>query len=119
MGAVWSGVSQLSGDASRLVSGRDLVGRGEAPIMLGMKWFVALFWLSIVVRAAEPDWPQFRGPDLNPVGLSKALPDRWSKTENVDSGARVVIADRHGRQGLRDDRSDGGQVETASERDHI
>jgi outer membrane protein assembly factor BamB len=49
-----------------------------------MKWFVALLCLSIVVRAAEPDWPQFRGPDLNPVGLSKGLPDRWSKTQNVE-----------------------------------
>jgi hypothetical protein len=40
MGAVWSGVSQLSGDASRLVSGRDLVGRGEAPIMLGVNYSI-------------------------------------------------------------------------------
>jgi outer membrane protein assembly factor BamB len=46
-------------------------------------------WLSIVVRAAEPDWPQFRGPDLNPVGLSKALPDHWSKTENVEWAANI------------------------------
>jgi outer membrane protein assembly factor BamB len=89
IGAVWSGVSQLSGDASRLVSGRDLMGRGEAPIMLGMKWFAALLWLSTVVSVAEPDWPQFRGPDLNPVGLSKALPDRWSKTENVEWVATI------------------------------
>ena len=54
-----------------------------------MKWFAALLCLSIVVRAAEPDWPQFRGPDLNPVGLSKALPDRWSKTENVEWVATI------------------------------
>jgi len=57
--------------------------------MLGMKWFAALLWFSIVVCAAEPDWPQFRGPDLNPVGLSKALPDRWSKTENVEWVATI------------------------------
>jgi outer membrane protein assembly factor BamB len=45
--------------------------------------------LSILVRAAEPDWPQFRGPDLNPVGLDQALPDRWSKTENVEWSANI------------------------------
>jgi hypothetical protein len=57
--------------------------------MIGMKWFVALLWLSIMVFVAEPDWPQFRGPDLNPVGLSKALPDRWSKTESVEWVATI------------------------------
>src|SRR5262249_14236948 len=57
--------------------------------MIGMKKFAALCCLSIVVRAAEPDWPQFRGPDLNRVGLSKRLPDRWSKTENVEWVATI------------------------------
>jgi outer membrane protein assembly factor BamB len=46
-------------------------------------------WLSIVLRAAEPDWPQFRGPDLNPVGLNEALPERWSKTDNVEWVANI------------------------------
>jgi hypothetical protein len=54
----------------------------------------AWLWLSTVglsfaVRAAEPDWPQFRGPDLNPVGLNEALLDRWSKTENVEWVANI------------------------------
>jgi outer membrane protein assembly factor BamB len=35
-------------------------------------------------RAAEPDWPQFRGPDRNPVALHRALLDGWSRTENVE-----------------------------------
>jgi outer membrane protein assembly factor BamB len=35
-------------------------------------------------HAAEPLWPQFRGPDSNPVGTHAQLPDRWSKTENVE-----------------------------------
>jgi outer membrane protein assembly factor BamB len=48
-----------------------------------------LLWLSIVVAAADPDWPQFRGPDLNPVGKNEALPDRWSKTENVEWVANI------------------------------
>jgi outer membrane protein assembly factor BamB len=50
----------------------------------------AFLCLSLAVRAAEPDWPQFRGPDLNPVGLSKSLPDRWSKTENIERVANIT-----------------------------
>jgi outer membrane protein assembly factor BamB len=53
-------------------------------IWRGTKALAALLWLSTVVRAAEPEWPQFRGPDLNPVGLNEALLDRWSRTENVE-----------------------------------
>jgi outer membrane protein assembly factor BamB len=34
-------------------------------------------------------WPQFRGPDSNPVGAGPKLPDRWSKTENVEWTAAV------------------------------
>jgi outer membrane protein assembly factor BamB len=41
-------------------------------------------WLSSAAHAAEPDWPQFRGPDLNPIGLNEALRDAWSRTENVE-----------------------------------
>lgn len=29
-------------------------------------------------------WPQFRGPDSNPVGAHARLVERWSKTENVE-----------------------------------
>lgn len=43
---------------------------------------------SALVRAqssGEPEavWPQFRGPDFNPVGNHSNLPERWSTTENV------------------------------------
>src|SRR5262249_29684128 len=31
-----------------------------------------------------PLWPQFRGGDANPVGTNVRLPDRWSKTQNVE-----------------------------------
>lgn len=54
-----------------------------------MKGLAAFLWLSIAVGAAGPDWPQFRGPDLNPVGLNEALVDRWSKTENVEWVANI------------------------------
>ena len=39
------------------------------------------------VQAQAPrstDWPQFRGPESNPVGKHAKLADRWSKTENVE-----------------------------------
>ena len=44
----------------------------------------ALFLASPIVRGQEVVWPQFRGPDSNPVGLNAKLADRWSKTENVE-----------------------------------
>jgi outer membrane protein assembly factor BamB len=34
--------------------------------------------------ARNTAWPQFRGPDSNPVGTNPQLADRWSKTENVE-----------------------------------
>lgn len=34
-------------------------------------------------------WPQFRGPDANPVGKHKGLPERWSKTANVEWSAPI------------------------------
>jgi outer membrane protein assembly factor BamB len=43
--------------------------------------------LLLASRAAHGQtmsWPQFRGPDSNPVGAHARLADRWSKTENVE-----------------------------------
>ncbi len=47
--------------------------------------------LACVLLLASPamygqkiDWPQFRGPDSNPVGTHARLAERWSKTENVE-----------------------------------
>lgn len=54
-----------------------------------MKGLASFLWLSILTCAAEPDWPQFRGPDVNPVGVNRALPDRWSKKENVEWVANI------------------------------
>ena len=33
---------------------------------------------------AVPEWPGFRGPDANPVAARGRLPEKWSKTENVE-----------------------------------
>ena len=45
--------------------------------------------LTLPGHAAEPDWPRFRGPDANPVGAPNRLPDRWSKTQNVEWSAEI------------------------------
>jgi len=45
---------------------------------------LALALLPICARAADASWPQFRGPAANPVGTDSRLPERWSKTENIE-----------------------------------
>ncbi|HET6979271.1 MAG TPA: PQQ-binding-like beta-propeller repeat protein [Pyrinomonadaceae bacterium] len=42
----------------------------------------ALFSTSIHAQALS--WPQFRGPESNPVGTHAKLAEHWSKTENVE-----------------------------------
>src|SRR5215208_330117 len=44
----------------------------------------ALLLMSLTLQAQEMAWPQFRGPDANPVGTHARLAERWSKTENVE-----------------------------------
>ena len=44
----------------------------------------ALMLVSLPVHGQEMAWPQFRGPESNPVGTHARLPERWSKTENVE-----------------------------------
>lgn len=44
----------------------------------------AMFLASQSVRGEDVVWPQFRGPDSNPVGTNSKLAERWSKTENVE-----------------------------------
>ena len=43
-----------------------------------------LFLASLTVHGQAIAWPQFRGPDSNPVGTHARLAERWSKTENVE-----------------------------------
>src|ERR687897_3249305 len=43
-----------------------------------------LLLASPAVYGSDAAWPQFRGPDSNPVGAHARLADRWSKTENVE-----------------------------------
>ncbi|HWN09476.1 MAG TPA: PQQ-binding-like beta-propeller repeat protein [Pyrinomonadaceae bacterium] len=44
----------------------------------------ALLSVPLVVHGQNPAWPQFRGPESNPVGKHPKLAERWSKTENVE-----------------------------------
>src|SRR5215467_7035080 len=34
--------------------------------------------------AAGPEWPGFRGPYSNPSAINSNLPDKWSKTSNIE-----------------------------------
>src|SRR5215207_2294798 len=43
-----------------------------------------LLLASPAAYGSDAAWPQFRGPDSNPVGAHARLADRWSKTENVE-----------------------------------
>ena len=44
----------------------------------------ALLLMSITAFAQKESWPQFLGPHSNPVSKNSRLPERWSKTENVE-----------------------------------
>jgi outer membrane protein assembly factor BamB len=44
----------------------------------------ALLLISGRVHGQDMVWPQFRGPESNPVGTHARLAERWSKTENVE-----------------------------------
>jgi len=44
----------------------------------------ALLLMSHTVQGQDMVWPQFRGPQSNPVGTHPRLAERWSKTENVE-----------------------------------
>lgn len=44
----------------------------------------AVLLTSQTIHSQNITWPQFRGPESNPVGTNARLADRWSKTENVE-----------------------------------
>lgn len=44
----------------------------------------AVLSTSITIQAQQVAWPQFRGPNSNPVATNARLAERWSKTENVE-----------------------------------
>src|SRR5688572_8125618 len=44
----------------------------------------AVLFIAPSVHAQDMVWPQFLGPQSNPVGSHAKVADRWSKTENVE-----------------------------------
>jgi len=34
--------------------------------------------------AGDPEWPGFRGPNSNPSAINSNLPDKWSRTSNIE-----------------------------------
>ena len=59
-----------------------LAGRSLWCPMCGLA--CALLLVSLPVHGQDMAWPQFRGPESNPVGTHARLAERWSKTENVE-----------------------------------
>ena len=49
----------------------------------------ALLIAAPSVHAQDMVWPQFLGPQSNPVGTHAKLADRWSKTDNVEWSLEV------------------------------
>jgi outer membrane protein assembly factor BamB len=64
---------------------KDLLNVINRSILFRLAGLVcALFLASQPAEGQDIPWPQFRGPDSNPVGIHARLADRWSKTENVE-----------------------------------
>jgi outer membrane protein assembly factor BamB len=53
-------------------------------VLRGAVLAFVLLWAVPTVYGQDTVWPQFRGPDSNPVGAHARLAERWSKTENVE-----------------------------------
>ncbi len=54
-----------------------------------MSRLIASLLLAAWAFAGEPEWPGFRGPSANPSAGNTALPDRWSKTANIEWAATI------------------------------
>lgn len=61
---------------------RTLQNNRKVSTLLNVLALTVLFTLT--AQAQDLAWPQFRGPESNPVGTHARLADRWSKTENVE-----------------------------------
>ena len=43
----------------------------------------------MLLWSGDLEWPRFRGPDANPVVANGRLPEKWSKTENVEWSVEI------------------------------
>jgi outer membrane protein assembly factor BamB len=48
-------------------------------------WILA----SVAVAGESPEWPGFRGPLSNPIAAKVNLPEKWSKTTNIEWAAPI------------------------------
>lgn len=61
-----------------------------SPLLLFAGFMCAVLLAVPLTVSGQPlDWPQFRGPEANPVGKHAKLADRWSKTENVEWSQQI------------------------------
>ncbi len=51
-----------------------------------------LLLVSFPNHGQDMAWPQFRGPESNPVGTHARLAERWSQTENVEWSQEILGA---------------------------
>ncbi|MBZ5581598.1 MAG: PQQ-binding-like beta-propeller repeat protein [Acidobacteriia bacterium] len=54
-----------------------------------MSRLITSLLLAACAFAGEPEWPGFRGPSSNPSASNAALPDKWSKTSNIEWAATL------------------------------
>src|SRR5215470_4007164 len=50
---------------------------------------VASLLIAACAFAGDPEWPGFRGPSSNPSAVNSNLPDKWSKTSNIEWTADI------------------------------
>ena len=49
-----------------------------------MSRVIASLFLVACAFAGDPEWPGFRGPSSNPSAVNSDLPDKWSKSSNIE-----------------------------------
>src|ERR1022692_3286724 len=89
-----------------------------------MNWVIASLFLAPCAFAGDPEWPGFRGPSSNPSALNSNLPDKWSKTSNIEWTATLPglgwsSPNRRQQEHLRHNRHHRRQGETAASRHRL
>ena len=51
--------------------------------------FGAVALILSAASGAVPEWPGFRGPNANPIAPKGNLPEKWSKTQNIEWTAEL------------------------------
>src|ERR1700730_5360984 len=45
---------------------------------------LSIFLFVACAFAGDPEWPGVRGPSSNPSAINSTLPEKWSKTSNIE-----------------------------------